>query len=145
MMAQQRGKASYYSKRATGMRMSDGTRHHHDSLVCAHRRHPFGTRLKVTNLANGKQVIVRVADRGPFGRGRIIDLSYSAAKRLGMLSQGVVMVKVEVYHAPSKFPFRVKDKPELPEIDYEVTDPDVKLMGHKILRKEKESKRQRRR
>ena len=90
VMAQaQRGKASYYSKRATGARTSSGERLHHDSLTCAHRTYPFGTLLRVTNENNGKEVIVRVTDRGPRGRGRIIDLSYGAARQLGILSQGV--------------------------------------------------------
>lgn len=68
VMAQtQRGKASYYSKRATGARTSSGERLHHDSLTCAHRTYPFGTLLRVTNENNGKEVIVRVTDRGPRG------------------------------------------------------------------------------
>ena len=67
---------------------------HHDAFTCAHRTHPFGTLLKVKNLTNGKEVVVRVNDRGPFGRGRIVDLSWGAAKALGMLSKGVVPVEV---------------------------------------------------
>lgn len=59
----QTGKASFYSKRATGSRTSNGERLHHDSLTCAHRTYPFGTLLRVTNERNGKQVIVRVTDR----------------------------------------------------------------------------------
>ena len=94
--AQQRGKATYYSKRATGARTSDGSRLHHDSLTCAHRTYPFGTMVKVTNLSNGKSVIVKVTDRGPFSRGRIIDLSYRAAQEIGMLSAGVAMVELQV-------------------------------------------------
>mgnify|MGYP000982628883 FL=1 len=70
----QKGKASYYSKRATGSRTSSGERLHHDSMTCAHRTYPFGTKLKVTNPSTGKIVFVRVTDRGPYGRGRIIDL-----------------------------------------------------------------------
>ena len=91
----QRGKASFYSKRATGARSASGQRIHHDSLTCAHRYYPFGTMLKVTNLRNDKSVIVEVIDRGPFGRGRIIDLSWAAAKEIDMISQGVATVKVE--------------------------------------------------
>ena len=94
ILAQQRGKASYYSKRATGVRTSSGQKMHHDSLVCAHRTHPFGTRLLVKNLANNKEVIVKVIDRGPFRKGRIIDLSWAAAKALGMISSGIVTVEV---------------------------------------------------
>lgn len=92
--AQQRGKASFYSRQATGTRTSSGERLHHRDFTCAHRTHPFGTLLKVKNLSNGKEVVVRVNDRGPFGRGRIVDLSWGAAKALGMLSQGVVAVEV---------------------------------------------------
>lgn len=94
--AQQRGKATFYSKRATGARTSDGSRLHHDSLTCAHRTHPFGTKLKVTNMKNGKSVIVKVNDRGPFSRGRIIDLSYRAAQELDMVRSGVAIVEIEV-------------------------------------------------
>ena len=92
--AQQRGKASFYSRRATGARTSSGERLRHNDFTCAHRTHPFGTKLRVKNLNNGKEVVVRVNDRGPFGRGRIVDLSWGAAKALGMLSQGVVAVEV---------------------------------------------------
>ena len=89
----QHGKASFYSKRSTGARTASGQRLHHDSLTCAHRYYPFGTRLKVTNLSNNKSVIVKVIDRGPFGRGRIIDLSWAAAKAIGMIAQGDVLKK----------------------------------------------------
>ena len=92
----QKGIASYYGKRATGRLTSSGERLNHDSLTCAHRTHPFGTRLKVTNPANDSVVVVRVTDRGPFGRGRIIDLSWCAAKQLGILRQGIAPVIVEV-------------------------------------------------
>ena len=116
----QRGKASYYSKRATGARTSSGERIHHDSLTCAHRTHPFGTLLRVTNEANGKEVVVRVTDRGPFGHGRIIDLSHAAARKLGILSKGVAVVKVEPVHK-NKVPF-LPEAEEAPEIDFEVTE-----------------------
>ena len=89
------GKASYYAKSWTGRRTSNGERLHHDSMTCAHRTYPFGTLLRVTNLRNGLQVVVRVTDRGPFGRGRIVDLSWGAAKKLNMLGAGVVPCTVE--------------------------------------------------
>jgi len=92
----QKGIASYYGRRATGRLTSSGERLHHDSLTCAHRSHPFGTRLRVTNPANDSVVVVRVNDRGPFGRGRIVDLSWEAARRLGILRQGIAPVVVEV-------------------------------------------------
>ena len=92
----QKGIASYYGRRATGRMTSSGERLHHDSLTCAHRTHPFGTLLRVTNPANDSVVVVRVNDRGPFGRGRIVDLSWSAARQLGILRQGIAPVIVEV-------------------------------------------------
>lgn len=116
----QTGKASFYSKRATGSRTSSGERLHHDSLTCAHRTYPFGTLLRVTNERNGKQVIVRVTDRGPHGRGRIIDLSYRAASELGIIAQGVAVVKVERVHT-SKIPFKPEED-VFPELDFEVTE-----------------------
>jgi len=89
------GKASFYSKRATGTRTASGERLHHDSMTCAHRTYPFGTLLNVTHLGNGRSVVVRVNDRGPFVRGRIIDLSHGAARELGMIRQGIADVLVE--------------------------------------------------
>ena len=93
----QLGIASYYAKQVKS-RMANGMRYHKDSMICAHRTHPFGTRLKVTNLRNNKTVIVKVTDRGPFSRGRIIDLSYGAAEKLGFISSGLTKVSVEVYN-----------------------------------------------
>ena len=115
--SQQRGKASYYSKRATGARTSSGILLHNDSLVCAHRTHPFGTKLLVRNLTNDKEVIVTVVDRGPYKKGRIIDLTYAAAEQLGMISKGVVAVEVSVY--PDKGVPYALDPESLPEIDLE--------------------------
>ena len=112
----QHGKASYYSKRATGARSASGQKIHHDSLTCAHRYYPFGTMLKVTNLRNDKSVIVKVIDRGPYGRGRIIDLSWAAAKEIGMIAQGVGTVKVERLDNP--VPYKPEDS-KLPKIDFE--------------------------
>lgn len=117
---QQRGKATYYSKRATGARTSSGERMHHDSLTCAHRSYPFGTLLRVTNERNGRQVVVRVIDRGPFAKGRIIDLSYAAAKQLGMLQQGVDMVTVEPI-TNTRIPYKAEPL-LMPEIDFKVTE-----------------------
>ena len=99
------GKASYYSKRATGRMTASGDRLHHDSLTCAHRSYPFGTLIQVTNPSNGRMIVVRVNDRGPFVRGRIVDLSWAAAKVLGILSTGVANVIIEPlehFHIPMK-------------------------------------------
>ena len=111
----ERGKASYYAKSWSGRKTADGSRLHHDSLTCAHKTYPFGTLLKVTNPANGLSVIVKVTDRGPYVKGRVVDLSVRAAKELGMLSQGIAPVIVERYN-PSIIPFKPEDI-ELPEFD----------------------------
>ena len=111
----QRGVASYYSKNLTGRRTANGERLHHDSLTCAHKTYPFGTLLKVTNPANGLSVIVKVTDRGPYARGRVVDLSVRAAKELGIISQGIAPVIVERYDS-SIIPFKPAEI-ELPEFD----------------------------
>ena len=77
------GLCAYYSGRGPG-------------LTAAHRTLPFGTRLRVTNPASGQSVIVVVNDRGPFGRGRVLDLSIGAAKALGMITRGVILVRADV-------------------------------------------------
>lgn len=118
----QSGKASFYSKRATGARTANGERLHHDSLTCAHRNYPFGTLLRVTNVLNGKQVVVRVNDRGPFRKGRIIDLSWGAAKELGMISQGIAPVTVEKINEPN-VPF-LPDDYDLTKFEFELADID---------------------
>ena len=112
----QSGKASFYAKKFSGRKTASGERLHHDSLTCAHRTYPFGTQLKVTNPANGNTVIVRVTDRGPYVKGRIIDLSVRAAKELGIISQGIAPVIVEQYN-PSIIPFKPEDTIELPELE----------------------------
>lgn len=114
--------ASYYSNRLHGRRMSDGTRYHRDSLICAHKKYELGTMLKVTNIKNGKSVVVRVADR--CSGHRIIDLSYAAAKEIGIIRAGVAMVRVEKYEEEKGVPFRNEKKIELPELDYEITEKD---------------------
>ena len=112
----QKGIASYYSKKATGRKTSSGERLHHDSLTCAHRTFPFGTLLKVTNPANGRVVVVRVTDRGPFGRGRIIDLSWGAAKQLDILAQGIASVVVERV-SETNIPFKDTTQVKIPELE----------------------------
>ncbi|MNF73155.1 RlpA-like protein precursor [compost metagenome] len=89
------GKASYYGSRHHGRRTASGERFDQHALTAAHRTLPFGTRVKVTNLNNDRTVVVRINDRGPHIRGRIIDLSREAADRLGMLRAGVAPVRVE--------------------------------------------------
>lgn len=71
--------------------------------TAAHLTLPFDTQVLVTNLFNGRKVVVRINDRGPFKEGRIIDLSYAAAKRIGLLNEGVARVKIELYKLPEGF------------------------------------------
>src|SRR5690606_13032527 len=100
-LAVERGKASWYGGRFHGRRTASGERFDKHALTAAHRRLPFGTTVRVTNRRNGRSVTVRINDRGPFGRrGRIIDLSEAAARRLDMLRAGVVPVVVEVLDTP---------------------------------------------
>lgn len=89
------GLATFYGNMWHGRRTASGLPYHKDSLTCAHRNYPFGTKLKVTNLKNGKSVVVKVTDRGPHVRYRIIDLSTAAAKQISMIADGVVKVSVE--------------------------------------------------
>lgn len=90
------GFASWYGKKFHGRQTACGERYDMHRLTAAHPSYPFGTVVLVTNLKNGRQVKVRINDRGPFVRGRIIDLSYSAAKQLKMVADGVVKVRVKV-------------------------------------------------
>jgi rare lipoprotein A len=89
------GKASYYGARHHGKKTASGERFDQHAMTAAHRSLPFGTRVRVTNLHNDTQVVVRINDRGPFVRGRIIDLSHKAAERLNLLRAGVVPVRVQ--------------------------------------------------
>ncbi|MBN9252131.1 MAG: septal ring lytic transglycosylase RlpA family protein [Mesorhizobium sp.] len=83
--AAQCGRASWY---ALGSRTASGERMNPSAMTAAHRTLPFGTRLRVTNQSNGKSVVVRINDRGPFIRGRILDLSKGAARQLGFINAG---------------------------------------------------------
>jgi len=89
-------KASYYAKRFQGKRTASGERYDQNALTCAHKTLPFNSRIRVTNPKNGRVVIVRVNDRGPFTKGRGIDLSLAAAKKLGILRKGVMRVKLDI-------------------------------------------------
>ncbi|CAI8706072.1 septal ring lytic transglycosylase RlpA family protein [Pseudomonas serboccidentalis] len=91
----QTGVASYYGAKHHGKRTASGEAFNQNSLTAAHRQLPFGTRVKVTNLKNEKSCIVRINDRGPHTRGRLIDVSREAAERLGMLSSGTARVRIQ--------------------------------------------------
>ena len=90
------GIASYYGGKFHGRRTASGARYDQTALTAAHRTLPFGTLVRVTNPRNGRSVVVRVTDRGPYVRGRALDLSREAARRLGMLSQGIARVAWEI-------------------------------------------------
>ncbi|NDV87523.1 septal ring lytic transglycosylase RlpA family protein [Aurantimonas aggregata] len=90
------GAASYYGKRFHGRTTANGERFNMNSMTAAHRTLPFGTKVKVTNRNNGKSVVVRINDRGPFHGNRIIDLSQGAASQIGMISSGVANVSLNV-------------------------------------------------
>ena len=92
----QKGRASFYGAMFHGRRTASGERYDQNSLTAAHRTLPMGTRVKVKNLHNGREVVVRINNRGPYVKGRIIDLSSKAAKDLRMTGAGVVPVEVIV-------------------------------------------------
>jgi len=89
------GLASYYGKRFQGRTTASGARFDVHAFTCAHPSAPFGTRLRVTELESGRSVVVTVNDRGPFARGRVVDLSLAAARKLGIVERGVARVRVE--------------------------------------------------
>ena len=95
----QTGKASFYADKYEGHVTASGEKYKHSKFTAAHKSLPFGTKLRVTNLANNLTVEVVVNDRGPYADGRIIDLSKSAAEKLSFISQGLAEVKIEVLNA----------------------------------------------
>jgi rare lipoprotein A len=93
-----RGRATFYGDKFHGRRTASGERFSQRKMTAAHRSLPFGTMVRVTNMSNGKSVVVRINDRGPFGRDRrrVIDVSKSAARALGFIQSGWARVKIEV-------------------------------------------------
>ena len=91
----ERGKASFYADSFQGKKMANGQKFKQGQKTAAHKTLPFGTKVKVVNLKNGKSVKVTITDRGPFVAGRIIDLSKKAAKKIGMVNDGVVEVQLK--------------------------------------------------
>lgn len=100
------GLASFYGSGFQGKRTASGERFDKQRMVAAHRTLPFGSLVQVTNLDNGREVVVRVVDRGPYGRnyrkGAIIDVSEGAARRLDFIEDGLVEVRVEVLELPEE-------------------------------------------
>ena len=96
IVSTQVGMASWYGDKFHGRKTASGQRYDMNAMTAAHRSLPFGTKVRVINLNNNKRVIVTINDRGPFVKGRIIDVSKRAAGRLGMRQAGVAKVRVEV-------------------------------------------------
>lgn len=92
----QTGKASFYASKFEGRKTASGAIFSNQKMTAAHKELAFGTKVKVTNLANQKSVVVTINDRGPFVKGRIIDVSQKAAKELGFYKQGITKVTIEV-------------------------------------------------
>jgi rare lipoprotein A len=95
----QTGKASFYADKFEGSPTASGEKYRHSKLTAAHKTLPFGTKVRVTNLSNNQTVDVVVNDRGPYVDGRVIDLSKSAAEKLGFINQGLTDVKIDVLDA----------------------------------------------
>jgi rare lipoprotein A len=102
VISTENGKASYYSDQLHGKATASGELYDRNKLTAAHKKLAFGTICRVTNLANGKSVKVRINDRGPFTKNRIIDLSYKAAADLDGIRTGIMDVKVEVLESKAK-------------------------------------------
>jgi rare lipoprotein A len=100
----QEGEASWYGPDFHGKMTANGERYNMLKLTAAHQQLPFNTLVKVTNLANGKTATVRINDRGPFLKGRILDLSYGAARALGANGPGVIPVRIQVVGMAAKSP-----------------------------------------
>ena len=94
------GVASYYAKRFHGAKTASGQRYNQAAFTAAHKRLPFGTRVRVTQRKTGKSVVVTINDRGPYVKGRVIDLSRRAAQDLGMLKRGSAKVEIEILKLP---------------------------------------------
>ena len=93
------GEASWYGPGFYGNRTANGEVFRPGTLTAAHRTLPFGTKVRVTNLWNGRSAVVRINDRGPFHGRRVIDLAHGAASQLGLISSGIAQVKLEVLQA----------------------------------------------
>jgi rare lipoprotein A len=91
-----RGVASWYGPGFHGRRTANGERFNQNGLTAAHRSLPFGTKVKVTNVNNGRSVVVRINDLGPYAKGRVIDLSAGAARVIGLINSGVAPVRIQV-------------------------------------------------
>ena len=129
--AVERGVASWYGPGFDGRRTASGERYRRGSMTAAHRSLPFGTRVQVKNLENGATAVVTINDRGPFARGRVIDLSYQAARELGVSAAGTADVEIAILGSEQAAP---------PETRYTVqvgafSDPDYAVLLHRDLKR----------
>ena len=110
------GVASYYGPEFAFRRTASGEMFDPRDMTAAHRTLPFGTRIRVTNLANGRRVVLRVNDRGPYRKGRILDVSHAAARKLGFSGKGVARVRIDVlsWQAPSGPRMAARQRTEKP-------------------------------
>ncbi|NLG18557.1 MAG: septal ring lytic transglycosylase RlpA family protein [Fibrobacter sp.] len=97
----QKGKASYYCDKLHGRKTASGERYNKQDLTAAHRKLPFNTRVKVTNILTKQSVVVRINDRGPFVKNRVIDVSRAAAEMIGLIKAGVAEVVIEIKEVES--------------------------------------------
>jgi rare lipoprotein A (peptidoglycan hydrolase) len=127
----QYGLASWYGRERHGRRTASGEIFDSNQLVAAHRTAPFGTYALVTNLTNGRTVQVRINDRGPAVAGRVVDLSYAAARQLDMVHVGVTRVKVEFLAAP--LPDHPRSQENLPEPSAALYDTEFLAMSDSVM------------
>ncbi len=132
---QEEGLASYYHSRFHGRKTASGQKYNKFELVAAHRTYPFGTYLRVTNLKNRHSVVVKVIDRGPFHRKRIIDVSDAAAEELGLKKHGLERVLIEEVPGPIDYrwllePLFIKEIPQL--IPNDTVQPPYRMKINKI-------------
>jgi len=114
----QTGKASWYGKKFHGRKTSNGETYDMYAMTAAHKTLPLDTWVKVQNLANNKTIVVRVNDRGPFVTGRIIDLSYTAAQRLGVVNPGTVPVNIIALGSASADPYTSREPVTFTPLNY---------------------------
>ena len=122
----QKGNASYYADYFHGRTMSNGQKYHRDSMTCAHLHYPLGTWLKVRNITNGKEVVVRVTDRGPYSRKFVIDLSRAAARQLDIIHYGWRPVEITPF-TPGHVPFILAPQREKPVLNLGFSDDEEDL------------------
>jgi rare lipoprotein A len=134
----QTGKASFYADKFEGTPTASGEKYRHGKLTAAHKTLPFGTRVRITNLSNKESVEVVINDRGPYVENRIVDLSKSAAERLGFINQGLADIKLEVIDAgdgKTSDPIKTVDHVTVEEnefYDFEISRMEPKGFGVQI-------------